>query len=92
MSDLSLLSVTSVKKSLSVVLKQNLKRIQSGGQPSVSESSKVHIIKLSSYIITFYLRLILSSAGLQLSANTEESNEADKNLFRLTPYGALPDW
>ncbi|XP_059193833.1 vinexin isoform X5 [Centropristis striata] len=29
---------------------------------------------------------------LQLSANTEESNEADKNLFRLTPYGALPDW
>ncbi|XP_069555877.1 vinexin isoform X1 [Brachyistius frenatus] len=28
----------------------------------------------------------------RLSANTEESNEADKNLFRLTPYGALPDW
>ncbi|XP_041644509.1 vinexin isoform X3 [Cheilinus undulatus] len=28
----------------------------------------------------------------QLSANTEENNEADKNLFRLTPYGALPDW
>lgn len=32
------------------------------------------------------------SAGLQVSANTQESNEADKNLFRLTPYGALPDW
>ncbi|XP_034397789.1 vinexin isoform X3 [Cyclopterus lumpus] len=29
---------------------------------------------------------------LQLSANTEESNESDKNLFRLTPHGALPDW
>ncbi|XP_038559021.1 vinexin isoform X4 [Micropterus salmoides] len=28
----------------------------------------------------------------QISANTEESNEADRNLFRLTPYGALPDW
>ncbi|XP_074527379.1 vinexin isoform X3 [Halichoeres trimaculatus] len=33
-----------------------------------------------------------SSERLQLSANTEENNEADKNLFRLTPYGALPDW
>ncbi|KAI9527712.1 hypothetical protein NQZ68_027802 [Dissostichus eleginoides] len=34
-----------------------------------------------------------SSERIQLSANiTEESNEADKNLFRLTPYGALPDW
>ncbi|XP_051278687.1 vinexin isoform X3 [Dicentrarchus labrax] len=33
-----------------------------------------------------------SAERLQLSANTEESNEADKNLFRLTPYGALPDW
>ncbi|XP_040011176.1 vinexin isoform X2 [Xiphias gladius] len=29
---------------------------------------------------------------LQLSAKTEESNDAEKNLFRLTPYGALPDW
>ncbi|XP_054466342.1 vinexin isoform X2 [Anoplopoma fimbria] len=33
-----------------------------------------------------------SAERFQLSANTEESNEADKNLFRLTPYGALPDW
>ncbi|XP_042344198.1 vinexin isoform X5 [Plectropomus leopardus] len=33
-----------------------------------------------------------SAERLQLSAHTEESNEADKNLFRLTPYGALPDW
>ncbi|XP_041793757.1 vinexin isoform X2 [Chelmon rostratus] len=33
-----------------------------------------------------------SAERLQLSANSEESNEADKNLFRLTPYGALPDW
>ncbi|XP_030593891.1 vinexin isoform X2 [Archocentrus centrarchus] len=33
-----------------------------------------------------------SAERLQLSANTEESNEADKNLFRLTPHGALPDW
>uniref|UniRef100_UPI0037E874DA vinexin isoform X2 n=1 Tax=Semicossyphus pulcher TaxID=241346 RepID=UPI0037E874DA len=33
-----------------------------------------------------------SATRLQLSANTEESNEADKNLFTLTPYGALPDW
>ncbi|CAK6950216.1 vinexin isoform X4 [Scomber scombrus] len=33
-----------------------------------------------------------SAERLQLSANTEENNEADKNLFRLTPYGALPDW
>ncbi|KAL7391851.1 hypothetical protein ABVT39_015761 [Epinephelus coioides] len=33
-----------------------------------------------------------SAERCQLSANTEESNEADKNLFRLTPYGALPDW
>ncbi|KAM3611231.1 uncharacterized protein V6R79_015300 [Siganus canaliculatus] len=33
-----------------------------------------------------------STERLQSSANTEESNEADKNLFRLTPYGALPDW
>ncbi|KAM7391531.1 hypothetical protein PAMP_022214 [Pampus punctatissimus] len=30
--------------------------------------------------------------GLQLSANAENNNEADKNLFSLTPYGALPDW
>ncbi|XP_067377458.1 vinexin isoform X2 [Channa argus] len=29
---------------------------------------------------------------LQESTNTEKTNEADKNLFRLTPYGALPDW
>ncbi|XP_029915864.1 vinexin isoform X2 [Myripristis murdjan] len=29
---------------------------------------------------------------IQTSANTEDENEADKNLFRLTPYGALPDW
>ncbi|XP_027133583.1 vinexin isoform X1 [Larimichthys crocea] len=33
-----------------------------------------------------------SAERLQLSANTEKSDEADKNLFRLTPYGALPDW
>ncbi|XP_071338621.1 vinexin isoform X5 [Trachinotus anak] len=33
-----------------------------------------------------------SAERLQLSANTEESNDTDKNLFRLTPYGALPDW
>ncbi|XP_034727144.1 vinexin isoform X3 [Etheostoma cragini] len=33
-----------------------------------------------------------SAERLQLSANSEERNEADKNLFRLTPYGALPDW
>ncbi|XP_013867566.1 vinexin isoform X2 [Austrofundulus limnaeus] len=26
------------------------------------------------------------------SADREESNETDKNLFRLTPYGSLPDW
>ncbi|XP_040898533.1 vinexin isoform X4 [Toxotes jaculatrix] len=33
-----------------------------------------------------------SAERLQLSANAEESNDTDKNLFRLTPYGALPDW
>ncbi|XP_068559581.1 vinexin isoform X3 [Cebidichthys violaceus] len=33
-----------------------------------------------------------SAERLQLAANTEESNEADKNLFRLTAHGALPDW
>ncbi|XP_053181239.1 vinexin isoform X4 [Scomber japonicus] len=33
-----------------------------------------------------------SAERLQLSANKEENNEADKNLFTLTPYGALPDW
>ncbi|XP_062238500.1 vinexin isoform X5 [Platichthys flesus] len=33
-----------------------------------------------------------SAERLQLSASTEESNDTDKNLFRLTPYGALPDW
>ncbi|XP_031705278.1 vinexin isoform X1 [Anarrhichthys ocellatus] len=33
-----------------------------------------------------------SAERLQLAANTEESNEADKNLFRLTSHGALPDW
>ncbi|KAM9361035.1 vinexin isoform 2-T2 [Symphorus nematophorus] len=33
-----------------------------------------------------------SAERLQLSAKTEQSEEADKNLFRLTPYGALPDW
>ncbi|KAM7416154.1 hypothetical protein PAMA_018293 [Pampus argenteus] len=33
-----------------------------------------------------------SAERLQLSANTENNNEADKNLFCLTPYGALPDW
>ncbi|KAG7243871.1 hypothetical protein INR49_006026 [Caranx melampygus] len=31
-----------------------------------------------------------SAERLKLSAKTEDSN--DKNLFRLTPYGALPDW
>nr|XP_015827787.2 vinexin isoform X4 [Nothobranchius furzeri] len=30
--------------------------------------------------------------GLPSSADKVESNEADKNLFRLTPYGSLPDW
>ncbi|XP_022055555.2 vinexin isoform X3 [Acanthochromis polyacanthus] len=33
-----------------------------------------------------------SAERLRLSASTEQSNEADKELFRLTPYGALPDW
>ncbi|XP_008280524.1 vinexin isoform X2 [Stegastes partitus] len=33
-----------------------------------------------------------STERLRLSANTEQNNEADKDLFRLTPYGALPDW
>ncbi|KAM9394057.1 vinexin isoform 2-T5 [Pholidichthys leucotaenia] len=33
-----------------------------------------------------------SAERLQLSASAEENNEADKNLFRLTPHGALPDW
>ncbi|XP_053727524.1 vinexin isoform X5 [Synchiropus splendidus] len=28
----------------------------------------------------------------RVSSNTEERGEADKNLFRLTPHGALPDW
>lgn len=28
----------------------------------------------------------------QLSDNPEDLNEPDKSLFRLTPYGALPDW
>nr|XP_020446266.1 sorbin and SH3 domain-containing protein 2-like isoform X2 [Monopterus albus] len=33
-----------------------------------------------------------SAEWLQLPASTEQSKEADKDLFRLTPYGALPDW
>ncbi|KAM6931508.1 vinexin isoform 2-T3 [Xenentodon cancila] len=33
-----------------------------------------------------------SAERLRLSARTEERNETDKNLFRLTPHGALPDW
>ncbi|XP_076010282.1 vinexin isoform X3 [Genypterus blacodes] len=33
-----------------------------------------------------------SAKQLQPSANTEDKNQADKSLFRLTPYGALPDW
>ncbi|XP_056232129.1 vinexin isoform X2 [Seriola aureovittata] len=33
-----------------------------------------------------------SAERLQLSANTEESNDRDNDPFRLTPYGALPDW
>ncbi|XP_029999664.1 vinexin isoform X3 [Sphaeramia orbicularis] len=33
-----------------------------------------------------------SSQKTQLSAETETNNEADKNLFTLTPYGSLPDW
>ncbi|KAM3868299.1 vinexin [Diretmus argenteus] len=33
-----------------------------------------------------------SAERIQTSANVEDGNEADKNLFRLTPYGALPDW
>uniref|UniRef100_A0A1A7XC07 Sorbin and SH3 domain containing 3 n=1 Tax=Iconisemion striatum TaxID=60296 RepID=A0A1A7XC07_9TELE len=33
-----------------------------------------------------------SGERLPSSADKEESNEADKNLFRLTPYGSLPDW
>ncbi|XP_075894989.1 vinexin isoform X3 [Nelusetta ayraudi] len=32
------------------------------------------------------------SDRLSTSVTTEESSEADKNLFRLTPHGALPDW
>lgn len=78
--------------SLLLLVYQNLSwRIQSGGQPNVSESTKVHIVVPSSYVILLKTDLRWS-AGLQLSANTEKSDEADKNLFRLTPYGALPDW
>ncbi|XP_037830805.1 vinexin isoform X3 [Kryptolebias marmoratus] len=33
-----------------------------------------------------------STERLQSSADREESNETDKNLFTLTPYGSLPDW
>ncbi|CAJ1068460.1 vinexin isoform X4 [Xyrichtys novacula] len=33
-----------------------------------------------------------SAERLKFSANTEENNDADNNLFRLTPHGALPDW
>ncbi|XP_029367330.1 vinexin isoform X2 [Echeneis naucrates] len=33
-----------------------------------------------------------SAERLRLPAKTEESNDTDENLFRLTPYGALPDW
>ncbi|XP_070689165.1 vinexin isoform X2 [Pempheris klunzingeri] len=33
-----------------------------------------------------------SAERLQLAASAEDFNEADKNLFRLTPHGALPDW
>ncbi|XP_061584856.1 vinexin isoform X3 [Cololabis saira] len=33
-----------------------------------------------------------SAERLRLAARTEESNETDKDLFRLTPHGALPDW
>ncbi|CAN9513395.1 unnamed protein product [Ophioblennius macclurei] len=33
-----------------------------------------------------------STERLQYSDNAEENNEADKNLFRLTAHGALPDW
>ncbi|XP_028312846.1 vinexin isoform X2 [Gouania willdenowi] len=33
-----------------------------------------------------------SAERLRITADAEESNEADNNLFRLTPHGALPDW
>ncbi|KAM9743242.1 vinexin [Menidia menidia] len=33
-----------------------------------------------------------STERFQISARTEEQNEADNDLFKLTPYGALPDW
>lgn len=57
---------------------------------------EAHIVVLSALrnqvLLESDLHLIHGSAGFQVPANTEESNEADKNLFRLTPYGALPDW
>lgn len=84
-----------LKKSFFVALLHQNWRIQSSG-PNVSESTKVHIVVLFGYIISFLFFLpktdLHCSAGFHISANTEESNEADKNLFRLTPYGALPDW
>ncbi|XP_047184972.1 vinexin isoform X2 [Scophthalmus maximus] len=33
-----------------------------------------------------------SAERLQLCVGKEESSDTDKDLFRLTPYGALPDW
>ncbi|KAM4616377.1 vinexin isoform 2-T5 [Polymixia lowei] len=33
-----------------------------------------------------------SAECIQPPLSTEDGNEADENLFRLTPYGALPDW
>ncbi|XP_068166525.1 vinexin isoform X2 [Antennarius striatus] len=33
-----------------------------------------------------------SAERLHLPADAKESTEADTNLFRLTPHGALPDW
>ncbi|XP_056131538.1 vinexin isoform X2 [Lampris incognitus] len=33
-----------------------------------------------------------SDERIQPSTTAKDGNEADDNLFRLTPYGALPDW
>lgn len=64
-------------------------RIQRGGQLNVSEST---VLCSSSTTYNIFTSNSGWSTGLQLSASTEQSNEAGKNLFRLTPYGALPDW
>lgn len=59
---------------------------------TVSESTELYGFCRTSRSALDPVFPLLCFEGLATSVTTEESSEADKDLFRLTPHGALPDW